>query len=523
MILFKKIIAIIVAAVCFMQGINVIAQSTTEIINISADDKCISWDYSGDDYKGANVYLLDKNNTLLLQGTTTDTAYTCSSNGNYVVRAYSSSGESKGKIITVTDEVPFEVSLDGCKYNNGYITYEVRVSNISSAYASGIVAVRAVDADGNTTRYTYSKVTLEPGKEEAFRTSFKISDDTETIAVCVWDSKIAQNLLSNEILNVCRDNIAGNLVSTLNAQAEELSVLIEKCENQGITTDYEEINYNVIKMFSGYVQEDLENGDIDRIEYTKRTTNQLYVDAKENLEAYLAGEKKPLSVPKYVTSDVAVKSKAMYAMTDNNGVKEERPVFFVGYCGHEMAIRDLSSFDELGTNSIQMEVGPASLMSNGNKWEFYYANNPDADYMLSDGPDEASKSIKVVYNSEILSNRFFSMSQTLSVQGGTTYVVSGKVKSENAESFCLSPNNYYNRFVFDTGTYDWKDFSFEYTVPSGVRHRWYKKPPTHHSHHRSQDSHPDNTLSHCRPWPQALHCGLRFLRCEYGHPDWTVS
>ncbi|MGN0178795.1 MAG: beta-galactosidase [Monoglobaceae bacterium] len=468
-----KFMSVLLALCCALSCISGFAAGeTAEIANISVDEnKVISWKIQNGDYSGANIYRLDKNNSLVLAGTTKRYYYTCSENGNYVVRAYSDFGESKGKIITVSDDKPFEIYLDNIFVNNGSVLCEVRVKNTSAQTVSGVAAVQVFSVEGEINKYVYNRLTLGAQSESAFRASFKVGEYAKTIKISVLDSTVSKKLYSNEIVKDYGE-LSGNdqvieLADSLHSKAQILENLINECETKGISTDYEKINYSIVKRFADYVEEDLANNDLDRIEYTGRTTNRLYEEAKVKLEAYLAGEEEPLTVPHYVTSDVRIDGEAMYAMTDNNGTREERPVFFVGYLGYDQAKADIPVFNQFGVNSIQQETGPSLLMSNGSNWTMKYHSSPVADYCISDdAPESGARSLKITYDSELTANQFFSVTQSVKVEPGKTYVLKGKVKSENAESFAVSANNYDNRVVF-SGTSGWKDFSTEYTAPAG--------------------------------------------------------
>ena len=62
----------------------------------------MKWEYSGDDYKGANIYLLKNDDTLEFKGSTEGTSFNCEDGNTYIVRAFNSNNEEKiGKIITI--------------------------------------------------------------------------------------------------------------------------------------------------------------------------------------------------------------------------------------------------------------------------------------------------------------------------------------------------------------------------------------------------------------------------------------
>ncbi|MGN0178147.1 MAG: carbohydrate binding domain-containing protein, partial [Monoglobaceae bacterium] len=264
------------------------------------------------------------------------------------------------------------------------------------------------------------------------------------------------------------EEFAYYLSDKLEKEAKEIKALIDKCEAKGIDPQYEKVNYIILDKFSRFVIQDLkEFKEMYRMYYTEETTDKIYSEAKAKLEAYLAGEDEPASVPRYVTSDIRIDGQTMYAMTDDHGKKEERPVFFVGYVHGEAEKDDIEIYTDLGYNTVAEESGPTLTMSNGTKWSYTYHNNPTADYhVIDEGPDEDSRALEITYQSEVTPNQFFSTSQSVPVEPGKTYIFKGKVKSDNAGSYAVSANNYDNRISF-SGTTDWKDFSTEYTAPAG--------------------------------------------------------
>ena len=259
------------------------------------------------------------------------------------------------------------------------------------------------------------------------------------------------------------------LSDKLKKHAEEIKSLIDQCESKGMNPMYEKIDYHILKKFSGYVIQDLEEyEELYRMNYTEETTDKIYEEAKANLEAYLSGEKEPASVPRYVQSDVKIDGQSMYALTETDGKIEERPVFFVGYVIHTAPEKeDLNIFPDLGLNTTAEELGPSMVMSNGNKWNFNNHNGASATYVISDeAPEEGVRSLLIKYDSPVTPNQFYSVSQDIAVEPGKTYVFKGKVKAENATNFAVTANNYDNRIGFN-GTFDWKDFYGEYTAPEG--------------------------------------------------------
>jgi len=260
------------------------------------------------------------------------------------------------------------------------------------------------------------------------------------------------------------------LSKKIRGYADEIKGLIEQCEAMGLDPQYERIAWTILDLFPDYVIQDIEEFEqFYRMHYTDETTEEIYKEAKAALEAYIAGEKVPFDVPRYIQSDVTIDGQVMYATTENKGIREQRPVFFVGAMQNEDCEAYLKErFYDLGFNLLDSEIGPSQIMSNGVKWVFTNHNSAGCTYSITDdGPDENSSAVSFKYTSEVTPNQFYSMYQSIPVEPGKTYVFSGKIKTENAEAVEIAMNDYENRIYPKVGTHDWESFSGEYTVPEG--------------------------------------------------------
>lgn len=252
---------------------------------------------------------------------------------------------------------------------------------------------------------------------------------------------------------------------------EEIGKLLKKCEKKGISTEYELINYKVMEMFSTYLQHDLEHGVFDRTYYTEGALDELYNEAKENLNAYLNGEKEPQKSPRYITSDMRIDGDSVYAMTELDGKVEERPVFFVGYGHFSQSVKDMPLFNEIGINTIQNEIGPTDVMlfSEFEGWEFYQNNGPEYIAEITDEDAyEGDKSLKFTYDSELKENQYITLYQYVPVEAGKTYTFKGYMKTQNTTNAWMSLNNWDNRIGIPVNS-DWTEISAKYTAPEGVR------------------------------------------------------
>ena len=192
-----------VTAVCDTpQLIEYTIPKKSEIENISIDSEkgIIQWEYSGNDFIGANVYLLKSDGTLEFNGSTENNLFSCAVDGTYIVRAVSRSNkESSGKIITFAEDKPLEITKLDCKLNNGYITCDISVSSNKGGFVSAVVGIQALDSDGEAKNYAYNKITFAPFAETSFKISMPTAANLTTLKAAVTDSINSSNLYSEEI------------------------------------------------------------------------------------------------------------------------------------------------------------------------------------------------------------------------------------------------------------------------------------------------------------------------------------
>lgn len=136
-----------------------------------------------------------------------------------------------------------------------------------------------------------------------------------------------------------------------------LKSLMDSCEENGISTDYEELNYKVIERFEGYINEDIQNG-LSNVDFNKQKIEELYNETKANLEGYLAGTKQPKSVNKSDMTKLTVNGSAL---SDGSS-----PVFSIGYGHFNKVQEDIENLGDFGANNIQVEVNVGKLVKKEN-------------------------------------------------------------------------------------------------------------------------------------------------------------
>lgn len=332
--------------------------SGTDIENLtfSDDTKLLSWDSVGTEYVGANVYKYNADGSIQLLGYTEENQYAYPEEGTYIVRPVLSNNTMlEGKVITtVAPENLINISKIHLSQQG---VYTISVENITGHYIRCNAVVDFLDENDEIIKYSYGKAFIEPNGSNEFRFLLKKPKGTERTAVNVYDD------LGNCLANLENDVYLRTVIEKNRTNIAEINSLLAQCTIEDISTDYETINYKVMDRFDTYLREDLANEKYDSSYYLGNTLNELYTEAKENLTAYLAGEKEPRKVPKYITSDMSIDGSSVYATTELDGITEERPVFFVGYGHFDTAANDMPLFNEIGANTIQTEIGPTDVMT----------------------------------------------------------------------------------------------------------------------------------------------------------------
>ncbi len=280
------------------------------------------------------------------------------------------------------------------------------------------------------------------------------------------------DVVHNMIINLPPPTKADGLAvkAKVEEYAREIEELIAKCNESGIPTDYELINLRVLEEFIGQLEEDCETGDLNLLDYTEKSLNEVYTSAKTSLESYLSGEAKPKSVTKYVTSPVTVNGQSLVATTDTYGLIEERPVFFVGY-GHfyEWIYPMLDTFPDLGTNVVQVEVGPSKEIVTPvifNNWiDNKMGANLKGEIRVEDTHVKSgSHSLAFSMQTETTPQHYMTVYNTVDVDPGEEYTLEGWVKADGLTNVVINTNNWEQRHNLDTGTYDWKKVEYTFTT-----------------------------------------------------------
>ncbi|MBI4975987.1 MAG: carbohydrate binding domain-containing protein [Spirochaetes bacterium] len=174
--------------------------------------------------------------------------------------------------------------------------------------------------------------------------------------------EIVKRIASVNVLDYNAENLIAGL-DALAAKLTKLEELFSACKTRKISTDYETVNYTVIKRFIGYGKDDIKNSRLPRAAYVIRELERLYDETTDTLTAYLAKQKSPVPVYRYRTGTMEVKNRSMIAdVLEPSGLVKRRPVILTGYGHFGQVRRDVPVFQDFGNNIIQIEVGPSGVV-----------------------------------------------------------------------------------------------------------------------------------------------------------------
>jgi len=150
---------------------------------------------------------------------------------------------------------------------------------------------------------------------------------------------------------------------SIEAKLPMLEKLFADCKAANIRTDYDLVNYTVIKRFIGYGQDDVKNGYLPRAAYMVQELQRLYLESADNLTAFLEKKEKPLPAYLYRTGPMQVRNRSLIArVLEPTGKLKRRPVFLLGYCGWDQVRCDIPVFNDFGVNEAAIEIGPSSVV-----------------------------------------------------------------------------------------------------------------------------------------------------------------
>ena len=146
----------------------------------------------------------------------------------------------------------------------------------------------------------------------------------------------------------------------IEATLPEIERLFSLCAEKNINTDYEMVDYMVIKDFIGYVRDDIHHRNMERAAYGLKCLQELSANILSSLNAYISGTREPLAVTRYVTGPITIQGSSMIGKAVNpvTGIETTRPLFFTGYGHFDQIINDMHKMTEYGVDILQTEIVP---------------------------------------------------------------------------------------------------------------------------------------------------------------------
>lgn len=239
-----------------------------------------------------------------------------------------------------------------------------------------------------------------------------------------------------------------------NEKINELKNMLLQCENMGMECPYEEMYISTMEQFAN--GENLNNED-----YVAARMDELYTQTKSTLSSYIAGDKTPLLVPKYKTSDIDISGNKLVADTTLG----KRPVFFTGY-GHFAAAKNaFNVFPKLGANITQQEIGPSAVVFEASKpygWNVF--SSADAVYDISTNYDKnyarGSVSLKIEVTG---ASGYAAVNQFYKVKPNTTYTCIISAIADSANSIYIMPYSSSDRKYFEISS-SFRNYTYTFTT-----------------------------------------------------------
>lgn len=276
-----------------------------------------------------------------------------------------------------------------------------------------------------------------------------------------------------DLLTISEENYPGFL-NRLALYVETLETLQAECRTKGITTDYEDVNLEIIKKFAEYSKNEAAHNDFSRMGQYNYTLTRLYDEAKENMNQYLNGVKTPFGTSKYRTGDIRLDGTSVLGTVETNGILEEKPVFFVGYGPWNTVTEEIPFFSKIGINMIQTELSMASVFVSDwiPDWNVVEREASNVTMRVTE-EDKASGSsaLKLTKTDGFTSNYYKYIEQEIAVKPNTTYSYGLKAKGTELETspcsvwFNIRGTSMEGRMGISPSA-DWTEYGYTYTTGS---------------------------------------------------------
>ena len=320
-------------------------------------------------------------------------------------------------------------------------------------------------------------VTLAGGEEKQYSIPFPM-DKAGDILADVTITSGEETVTKEKKVSILYNSEAYQVLKkTLNSYAEELRDLIYQCQQKGMNPVYEVALHSIIVKQIETMDDEVswnEKYDWSLIrfaEYEKQLT-ELYGEAKENLQAYLKGEKNPLTIPQYITGDITADGVSVIADTFDGTKSEKRPAFFVGsMCIDYSNLEQMEFLSTIGFNAVQMAPNPFKfmvgfdphIMQGWSKWQYGNAN------VVFDITEEAAaagkKSLKITNTDAYQYDNYKELRQYVPAKPNTTYEWGFKSKGKNIDWCWFGMDGRVGRgYQYIQPSENWKSNDFTYTT-----------------------------------------------------------
>ena len=244
---------------------------------------------------------------------------------------------------------------------------------------------------------------------------------------------------------------------------KELEELIYECNKKGIPIDYELANYNILETYEKFMENDNEYEEYAYAAHTYEKLTEIYQNTKDNLNAYLKGEKKAFSVPKSIGFDYEIKDGSFWTdMVLEDGTVEKRPVFYNGYLSSNENTTSYKDMSKLGLArcvlGLEMDSGYGIVPDS--KIPFFSTTNDDLCEITDKEKNSGNYALRV---SVPEGEKTVSLTQSdIGLGDLTDYTLKFTAKAKNLKSASVSLNSEVTVSMKDT--FDWQEFSIDFST-----------------------------------------------------------
>lgn len=351
------------------------------------------------------------------------------------------------------------------------VPYTLTIVNFSSNLKSLTLNSEFLDLE--------RQIELPPGQAVHLASSYSLSSSGQfAVDIELLESATGTRRATTiSIVSVVNGDNLAHRFELLRSKLEALAGLLKQAESEGISTDYERVDYTILLDFIDYGLQDAANNRLQRANYVLLELEKLYNQAVESLETSISGVKNPFVAPRYVTGPLDIDN---YSFIGNSferstgNTENNRPIFFNGYGHFDQVRSDLPKFQDLGTNIVQVEIGPSRMLlpKDGNipKYGSGKSGNASGEAYIDETVSRSGNgSLKMTNRSPKAANVYIRVWQNLSLKANTTYTFKAWVKAEELDGqnawFPGGPN-WSLRTKFPAGTYDWTELTATYTTGS---------------------------------------------------------